>query len=219
MILNNLSSHISNWFDGSGPWADIVISSRIRLARNLAGCQFLPRLTSEKQAEVLEKLKQAVMSLDLDEKVFFVDVQHISATQQDLLVERHLISRRHASGKGARGVIVAVGESFSAMINEEDHLRIQSFKTGLQLKDCWEQINQIDDMIEKQVEYAFSPKYGYLTACPTNVGTGIRVSVMLHLPALKLIGQIDRFFNAAKDMDLVVRGLFGEGTEAMGDFF
>lgn len=219
MILNDMSSHISNWFDGSGPQADIVISSRIRLARNLAGYHFLPRLTPESQSEILDKLKLAIMSLDIDEDVFFVDVQHISETQQDLLVERHLISRRHVRGNGPRGVIIAVGESFSAMINEEDHLRIQSFKTGLQLKDCWEQINRIDDMIEKQVEYAFSPKYGYLTACPTNVGTGIRVSVMLHLPALKLIGQIDKFFGSAKDMNLVVRGLFGEGTEAVGDFF
>jgi protein arginine kinase len=219
MMLNDMSKHISNWFDGSGPQADIVISSRIRLARNLARYRFLSRLTPESQADVLEKLKHAVMSVDMEEEVFFVDVQNISQTEKELLAERHLISRRHASGKGPRGVIIAVGESFSAMINEEDHLRMQSFKSGLQLKECWEQINRIDDMIEKRVEYAFSPKYGYLTACPTNVGTGIRVSVMLHLPALKMIGQIDKFFSSAKDMDLVVRGLFGEGTEAMGDVF
>jgi protein arginine kinase len=219
MMLNDMSRHISNWFDGSGPHADIVISSRIRLARNLAHYKFLPRLTPQSQAEILEKLREAIMSLDLGEKIFFVDVAQASETQQELLAERHLISRRHANGKGPRGVIIAVNEDFSAMINEEDHLRIQCFKTGLQLKECWQQIDRIDNMIEKHIEYAFSPNYGYLTACPTNVGTGIRVSVMLHLPALKMIGQIDKFFAAAKDMDLVVRGLFGEGTEAMGDFF
>lgn len=219
MIPSDLSKHISNWFDGSGPQADIVISSRIRLARNIAGYNFLSRLTFEAQAEVLEKIKTAITSLDLDEDVYFVDVAHASATQQELLVERHLISRAHANGKGPRGVIIAASEAFSAMINEEDHLRIQCFKTGLQLDKCWEQINRFDDMIEKKLDYSFSSRYGYLTACPTNVGTGIRVSVMLHLPALKIIGQLDRFFNTAKDMNLVVRGLFGEGTEAMGDFF
>ena len=127
MMLNDMSRHISNWFDGSGPHADIVISSRIRLARNLAGYKFLPRLTPESQGEVLEKLREAILSLDLGEKVFFVDVAHASATQQELLAERHLISRRHANGKGARGVIIAVNEDFSAMINEEDQIRIQSF--------------------------------------------------------------------------------------------
>jgi len=105
------------------------------------------------------------------------------------------------------------------MINEEDHLRIQVLKAGCQLSQCYEQINRIDDMIEQKVNYAFSPRYGYLTACPTNLGTGIRVSVMLHLPALKMTGQIEKFFNAAKDMGLAVRGLFGEGTEAVSDLY
>ena len=105
------------------------------------------------------------------------------------------------------------------MINEEDHLRIQVLKGGLQLTGCASQINHIDDMIEQKLDYAFSPRYGYLTACPTNLGTGIRVSVMLHLPALKITGQIEKFFQAARDMSLAVRGLFGEGTEAAGDFY
>lgn len=215
----DLSNHVSQWFDGSGPVADIVISSRIRLARNVAGYEFLSCLSKPRQAEVLEVLKKAILSLDLNEKVFFVDVDESSSLEQDLLVERHLISRQHALGKGPRGAVIAPSESFTAMINEEDHLRIQVFKTGLQLRECWKQINRIDGLIEERVSYAFHPNYGYLTACPTNVGTGIRVSVMLHLPALKMTGQIDRFFNAARDTDLMVRGLFGEGTEAVGDFF
>ena len=219
MRLNDLSSHISKWFDGSGPSADIVISSRIRLARNLAGYEFLSCLSAKRQAEILEKLKDTILSLDVGEDVFFVDVEDASSLEQDLLVERHLISYQHAHGKGPRGMVSAVGESFTAMINEEDHLRIQVFKTGLQLKQCWQQIDRIDTAIEKKVEYAFSPEYGYLTACPTNLGTGIRVSVMLHLPALKMTDQIEKFFNAARDMDLAVRGLFGEGTEAAGDFY
>jgi protein arginine kinase len=114
---------------------------------------------------------------------------------------------------------VAKREFFTAMINEEDHLRIQVLMAGCQISNCAEQINRIDDMIEKKIDYAFSPRYGYLTACPTNLGTGIRVSVMLHLPALKMTGQIEKFFNAAKDMNLAVRGLFGEGTEAASDLY
>jgi protein arginine kinase len=219
MKLKDLSDHISKWFDGSGPQADIVISSRIRLARNLANYSFFNCLSHQNQEDILKKLKEAVLSLNVGEEVFFINVEDISSLEQELLVERHLISRQHASGKGPRGAIIAGSESFTAMINEEDHLRIQVFKTGLQLKECWEQINRIDDMIEQQVEYAFSSSYGYLTACPTNLGTGIRVSVMLHLPALKMTGQIEKFLNAAKDTDLAVRGLFGEGTDAVGDFF
>ena len=105
------------------------------------------------------------------------------------------------------------------MVNEEDHLRIQVLRSGLQLEEAWEQINKIDDALEAKLDYAFHPRFGYLTACPTNVGTGIRVSVMLHLPALKLTGEIEKVFRAAKDMRLAVRGLYGEGTEATGDFY
>ncbi|MGI6273029.1 MAG: protein arginine kinase [Anaerohalosphaeraceae bacterium] len=219
MIPADLSHHVSKWFDGTGPGADIVISSRIRLARNLAGYEFLGCLNAKRQAEVLEKLKDTLLTLDLGEAVYFIDINASTPLEQDVLVERHLISRQHARGKGPRGVIIAPSESFTAMINEEDHLRIQVFKTGLQLRECWQQIDRIDSAIEQKVDYAFDPEYGYLTACPTNIGTGIRVSVMLHLPALKMTNQIDKFFNAARDSDLMVRGLFGEGTEAVGDFF
>ncbi|MCJ7693732.1 MAG: hypothetical protein MUO22_10025, partial [Sedimentisphaerales bacterium] len=121
--------------------------------------------------------------------------------------------------KGPRGVVFARREFFTAMINEEDHLRMQVLKGGCQLSQCAEQINRIDDMVEEKIDYAFSPRYGYLTACPTNLGTGIRVSVMLHLPALKMTGQIEKFLRATRDMGMAVRGLFGEGSEAAGDFY
>ncbi len=219
MKLTDLSSDINEWFSGSGPLADIVISSRIRLARNLAGYKFLNRCSTAEKSELLKKLKDVLMSLDLGDKVFYISVDRAPALNRHFMVERHLISRHHAFGKGPRGVVIAQREFFTAMINEEDHLRIQVLKGGLQISKCAEQINHIDDMIEQKVSYAFSPRYGYLTACPTNLGTAIRVSVMLHLPALKMTGQIEKFFNAAKDMNLAVRGLFGEGTEAAGDFY
>jgi len=219
MKLTEISNDVNEWFSGKGPSADVVISSRIRLARNLAGRKFLPRCSDEEKKEILEKLKTVLMSLDLGDKVFYLSIDAAAALERNFLVERHLISRHHAFGKGPRGAVIAKRESFTAMINEEDHLRLQELKPRLQLSQCFQKVNRIDDMIERQLEYAFSPKYGYLTACPTNLGTGIRVSVMLHLPALKMTGQIKKFLNAAKDLGLAVRGLFGEGTEATGDFY
>ena len=219
MKLTDISSDINEWFSGSGPLSDIVVSSRIRLARNLAGHKFLCRCSDEEKAEILKKLKAVLMSVDLGEKVFYISIDQAPTLSRNFLVERHLISRHHAFGKGPRGAVIAHREFFTAMINEEDHLRLQVLKAGCQLADCAKQINQIDDMIEKKIEYAFSPRFGYLTACPTNLGTGIRVSVMLHLPALKMTGQIEKFFNAAKDLNLAVRGLFGEGTEAASDLY
>ena len=219
MKLTDISNDINEWFNGQGPLADTVISSRIRLARNLAGHKFLSRCSTAEKSDILKKLKEVLMSLDLGDKIFYISVDKAPALNKHFLVERHLISRHHAFGKGPRGVVIAKREFFTAMINEEDHLRIQVLKSGLRLTSCAEQINRIDDTIEKKVDYAFSGRFGYLTACPTNLGTGIRVSVMLHLPALKIAGQIEKFLNAARDMNLAVRGLFGEGTEAAGDFY
>ncbi len=219
MKLTDISNDINEWFGGSGPLSDIVISSRVRLARNLAGHKFLSRCSNPEKSEILNKLKDVLMSLDLGDKTFYISVDKAPTLNRNLLVERHLISHHHAFGKGPRGAIIAQREFFTAMINEEDHLRLQVLKAGCQLSQCLEQINHIDDMIEQKVDYAFSPRFGYLTACPTNLGTAIRVSVMLHLPALKITGQIDKFLRATKDMNLAVRGLFGEGSEAASDFY
>jgi protein arginine kinase len=219
MKLTDISSDINEWFSGSGPLADVVISSRIRLARNLSGYKFLSRCSNNEREEILRKLKDILMSLDLGDEVSYISVDKEPELNRRFLVERHLISQHHAFAKGPRGVVIAKREFFTAMINEEDHLRIQILKPGCQLSQCLEQIDRIDDLIEKKVEYAFSPRFGYLTACPTNLGTGIRVSVMLHMPALKMTEHIQKFMNTAKDLGLAVRGLFGEGTEASGDFY
>ena len=219
MKLTDISSDINEWFNGSGPFADIVISSRIRLARNLAKYKFLSCCSRADKSEILRKLKEILMSLELGDKVSYISIDRARELDKHFLVERHLISRHLAFGKGPRGVVIANREFFTAMINEEDHLRMQVLKAGLQLSECARQINEVDDLIEEKIDYAFHPTFGYLTACPTNVGTGIRVSVMLHLPALKMTGQIDKFLNATKSMNLAVRGLFGEGTEAAGDFY
>lgn len=215
----DLCKYPSTWLGGrESELSDVVISSRIRLARNLKGYPFVPSLTNEQQSELLKRLQEIILSIDAG-GLFYVDIDHASAVERELLTERHLISRRHALGKGPRGVVIAQDETFTAMINEEDHLRMQVYAGGLNLDACWERINRIDDQIEKQIEYAFDGRLGYLTACPTNLGTGIRVSVMLHLPALKMTGQIEKLVAAARDTDMAIRGLFGEGTEAIGDFF
>ncbi len=219
MKLSDISNDINDWFSGAGPLADIVVSSRIRLARNLAGYKFLNSCSDEEKSKILETLKGVLTSLDLGDDVFYFSVDDAPTLSRNFLVERHLISRHHAMAEGPRGVVIARREFFTAMVNEEDHLRLQVLKAGCQLPACLEQIDRIDTMIEKHVDYAFSPRLGYLTACPTNLGTGIRVSVMLHMPALKMTDQIDKFLAAAKDMNLAVRGLFGEGSEATSDLY
>jgi protein arginine kinase len=219
MKLTDLSGDISEWLSGGGPMSDVVLSSRIRLARNLAGHHFVSRCSATEKTQILDALKEVLLSIELGDERFYVGIDHASDLTRNFLVERHLISRHHALAKGPRGAVIARHEFFTGMINEEDHLRMQVLKSGCQLSRCAELINQIDDLVEQKVEYAFSCRYGYLTACPTNVGSGIRISVMLHLPALKMTGHLERFLNAAKDMNLAVRGLFGEGTEAAGDLY
>lgn len=219
MELTRISRDVNEWLSGSGPLSDIVVSSRIRLARNLAGHRFPGSCSVEEKAEILEILKSVLLSLDLGEEVFYLSLDKESELARSFLVERHLISRHHAMATGPRGAVIARNESFTAMLLEEDALRLQVLRSGCRLTECARQIDRIDSLIEERVEYAFNPRFGYLTACPTNVGTGIRVSVMLHMPALKMTGQIEKCLAAAKDMNLAVRGLFGEGTEAASDLY
>ena len=221
MKVSDLTSRAGEWLRGSGPMSEIVISSRIRLARNVAGYQYLSRSTRAQRNSLEQKIRGVILkhSDEIAPNLFYVDLADAPEIDRQLLVERHLISKPHAMAEGSRGVAVGDEESVSVMVNEEDHLRIQVLKSGLQLEEAWEQINRVDDTLESQLDFAFHPRFGYMTACPTNVGTGIRVSVMLHLPALKLTGEIEKVFRAAKDMKLAVRGLYGEGTEATGDFY
>jgi protein arginine kinase len=219
MKLSDLTNHAGEWLRGSGPMSEVVISSRIRLARNVAGYPFLAKCSRGQRTTLEHKIRDTVLEASLSPQTLYVDLEQAPEMDRQLLVERHLISKPHAAAEGARGVAIGENETLSIMINEEDHLRIQVLRSGLQLEEAWEQINKIDDALESKLDYCFHPRFGYLTACPTNVGTGIRVSVMLHLPALKLTGEIEKVFRAAKDMRLAVRGLYGEGTEATGDFY
>src|SRR5689334_164359 len=155
----------------------------------------------------------------MDPKLSYVHLPGLSALDRQFLVERQLISRELAGAEGPRGVAVAPQENVSLMVNEEDHLRLQVMRSGFALDEAWQEIDRLDDLLEQKVNYAFSDEFGYLTACPTNVGTGMRASVMLHLPALVLTKQIEKVFRALQKINLAVRGLYGEGSRASGDFY
>jgi protein arginine kinase len=217
--LNDLTRNPGEWMRGSGPESDIVISSRIRLARNLADFPFVSRASEADRTRIETMLRERVSVLQDASDLLYLDIERLPGVDRQFLVERHLISREHAESQGTRAVVIDGHEKFSLMINEEDHLRIQVMQSGLALDSAWQQINRIDDLIEETVTYAFEDKLGYLTACPTNVGTGMRVSVMLHLPALVLTRQIEKVFRSLQKITLAVRGLYGEGSQAMGDFY
>jgi protein arginine kinase len=219
MTLDDLTCTTGEWLRGVGPMSDVVISSRVRLARNLAGFPFLSTASSGDQSEIYRYVADEIAGNPLSEKAFLVDVEETDDIDRAFLVERHLISRQQAGGEGCRGVSIWPDETRAVMINEEDHLRLQALRSGLQLETLWREVSELDDALSQGLEFAFDRQFGYLTACPTNVGTGIRVSVMLHLPALRLTQEIDRVSRATRDMNLAVRGLYGEGTEAIGDLY
>ena len=219
MELNNLSTTIGEWLRGTGPESDIVMSSRIRLARNLADFPFISRASEHDRVEIERHLREKIAKLQASGDLAYINVSELDGVDRQFLVERQLISREHAESQGARAVLIDPQEQISLMINEEDHLRIQCMHSGLDLQGAWEQISHIDDLLAEQVTYAFHPRLGYLTACPTNVGTGVRVSVMLHLPALAITRQIEKVFRSLQKISLAVRGLYGEGSQAMGDFY
>ncbi len=178
-----------------------------------------PRQRARPHRDRADAARPRAAELQASGELEYVNVSELDGIDRQFLVERQLISREHAEAQGARGVAIDRQEQVSLMINEEDHLRIQCMHSGLDLQGAWEQINHIDDLIAEQVTYAFHPRLGYLTACPTNVGTGMRVSVMLHLPALVITRQIDKVFRSLQKISLAVRGLYGEGSQAMGDFY
>src|ERR1700704_26583 len=202
-----------------GPHNKIVLSSRVRLARNLKGMAFPGWAKKAERVKALDQIRPAVESLPQMSDAFSKSMDNLTVLDKNILVERHLISREHAAKNAGSGLVLNREESLCVMINEEDHLRMQALRPGLQLKQAWHAIDQIDSKLEKKLSYAFTGDLGYLTACPTNLGTGIRVSAMLHLPGLVLAEQINQIIQAVNKLGLAVRGLYGEGTEALGNVF
>ncbi len=219
MGIEILLTRDAEWLRGEGPDARIVVSSRVRFARNLRGFTFPGRADAATRIRVRENVGKAIEDSRLMQGSLAVRLDEISELDRQFLVERHLSSREHARGDEGSALVVGDQEIMSIMVNEEDHLRIQVLRSGFQLDTAIREINALDDELEGRLEYAFLPTVGYLTSCPTNVGTGLRASVMLHLPGLVIARQINQVLQAIAKLGLAVRGLYGEGTEASGNMF
>lgn len=210
---------LSEWMKGTGPEPDVAISSRVRLARNLAKVPFPAVAQDEQLKHVINLVQDASKGQTVLQKSDFIRLVETSPLERQLLVEKHLISPQHAQNVKGKAVIVRSDEAVSTMVNEEDHLRIQTLFPGLQPLEAWHLCSKVDDGFAERLEYADSERWGYLTACPTNVGTGMRASIMLHLPALSMTDQMKRVVGAVSQFGLAVRGIYGEGTDVLGNIY
>ncbi|HWI65430.1 MAG TPA: protein arginine kinase [Symbiobacteriaceae bacterium] len=217
-----VSQPASKWTDAKGPHSDVVLSSRIRLARNVSNLPFPHQLNEAQASDLIRQVEAGVKEINLIGLSSRVELFRLAETptlDRQVLVEKHLISPQQAQQALGKAVAISEDESISIMVNEEDHLRIQCLAPGLQLQQTWRMASLVDDALEQKLTYAFHAQRGYLTACPTNVGTGLRASVMVHLPGLVLTQQAGGLFHRLSQLGLVVRGLYGEGTDAAGHIF
>lgn len=219
MRFSTLIKHPADWMTGAGVDNSIVLTSRIRLARNLAHHPFPGWAKKGQRREVMESLQPAVEALPLMKDGFSKELEDLDSVHKQVMVERHLISREHAARGEGSAAVIERRQSVAIMINEEDHLRMQSIRPGLDLREAYASLSAIDDELADEVEYAFDPQLGYLTTCPTNLGTGMRASSMLHLPGLVLSDQIGQVLQAVSKIGLAVRGIYGEGSESLGHLF
>ncbi len=222
---NRFASRVGHWLRSEGPDSDVVVSCRTRLARNVEGFPFMPRLEDEAAGELCERLAPLLADARIDGETIWVQMAHIEPIVRLLLLERHLISRDLApsdslQARPGRAVAFGAMETASVMVNEEDHLRLQGMSAGFALREAWLRVRELDRFLEQQVGFAHSRRLGYMTGCPTNVGTGLRASVMLHLPALGMVrSELEKVFTAAQRTGLAVRGMYGEGSRAAGDYY
>lgn len=217
-----LNRSFIKWMDTSGPDTDIILSSRVRLARNLSPIPFPHLLDEARGVQCMQLIQDAFARAEEPEikAMQIAPFDQLSSLDREILVEKHLTSPNHAASDSPfRGLAVNKEGSLAVMINEEDHLRIQCLLPGLQLEQSYNLAGQVDDSLEKHLDYAFDERRGYLTSCPTNVGTGMRASVMLHLPAMVMAGQISLIFQNISQLGMTVRGLYGEGTEIIGNLY
>lgn len=207
-----------NWYLQNGKDSDVVISSRVRIARNIEEIPFPTKFSKEQAKEVLEKMKEITPSIGYGLK--FINLDDLDDITKVSLVEKHVISPEFAVNKGKVGaILINEEENICMMINEEDHIRLQVFSSGLDLENLKNLIVEIDEKLDGMLHYAASEQYGYLTACPTNVGTAMRASVMVHLPALTVTGNINKILNVVNGFGMNIRGIYGEGTQSHGDIY
>ena len=214
-----LKSGAPGWMDVKGLDADIVLSTRIRLARNLDGYRFPLSFTENEAHQIDEMIKEALQFIKDEHRFSHFTIKEMPALQRQVLVEKHLISPLLAKKEKSASVHISSDETISIMVNEEDHLRIQCLAPGLQLAETYAMASQLDSKLEKNLPYAFNDSFGYLTSCPTNVGTGLRASVMMHLPALTMSKQIKVVTQMLARLGMVVRGIYGEGSENLGNIY
>ncbi|MDR1053727.1 MAG: protein arginine kinase [Planctomycetaceae bacterium] len=218
-MIDEMLSQLSRWLRGDGTDSEIVISCRIRLARNLSGYPFITRATETDRRGIRDSVRRVADKLWGESGFYFVDVDILSPLDRMFLLERQLISRELIGSTGTRAALIDKSESFCVMINEEDHLRIQAMTSGFEPEKIWELVNDIDDKFSASLPYSFHRQFGYLSTCPTNVGTGMRVSVMLHLPALSVTKEIEKVLRGLQKVHLTVRGLYGENSHPVGDLY
>jgi len=219
MRFSTLVKHPADWMTGGQGEHGAVVTSRIRLARNLRQHPFPGWAKREQRAAALDLMRPAIEALPAMKDAFSQELGDLTSVQKQVLVERHLISREHAARGDGSGAVIERRQMFSLMLNEEDHLRMQAIRPGLQLSSAYEALAALDTELESSLEFAFDPTLGYLTTCPTNLGTGMRASAMLHLPGLVLSDQIGQVLQAVNKIGLAVRGLYGEGTESLGNLY
>ena len=205
------------WYQDMGPKNDMIISTRVRLARNLAGYPFAAKLTKEDGEKIISLVWEALAPISKDFMLY--NIHKLSPVKQQALIEKHLISPDLTGGNFPRAAIISRDENISIMVNEEDHIRIQCLSPGFAPDNAWEMANRLDDLLGETLDFAFHEKFGYLTSCPTNTGTGLRISAMLHLPAISVTGRISGLLSQAAKSGMTVRGLYGEGSDAQGNFY
>jgi len=218
-MFEDLAKKPISWLSAEGPESEIVLSSRIRFARNLKEYKFPPSADTDTRFEIMDFVKKAFQSGGLMESGSFLTTKELSGLDQSFLVERHLISPEFIKNSTGRGLFLDTARMLSIMVNEEDHIRLQVISSGLSMNECWSIAENIDERISSKLEYAYDEKFGHLTSCPTNVGTGLRASILIHLPGLVLTREIDNVIGRISKVGLVARGFYGEGTDVLGNLF
>jgi protein arginine kinase len=207
------------WLNARGPHSEIVMSSRVRLARNIEKIPFPNRAGTQERYEVLKKMRDASQDINSLKEALFVEMDELTPLDKQFLLERHLISQEHSQASKGKALVVSSDEIVSMMINEEDHIRLQVLVSGFDLENSWDLIDRLDNELSQRIPFAFLYDLGYLTSCTTNIGTALRASCMLHLPALVLTKRINKILELLAKLSFATRGLFGEGTQALGNLF
>lgn len=212
---------MANWYSSLGEKSDVIVTSRIRLARNIAGMPFPSRMTQSQREEMKQRVKEVVLSINAPfaKNLRYIDMQDVPEREVYAMVERHVISPAFANNKSGRGIIISEDEKVSVMIGEEDHLRIQVLSAGLDLKNAYDIAERLDTLLCEKLHFAFDSRLGYLTECPTNIGTGLRASVMLHLPMLDFSGAVRELSESVSKIGFIVRGLYGEGSSSKANLY